>query len=93
MLYQNELNKWYTELKKKINTKTGGREKLYIVNKEFFVSHNKNENFNQKILNSDNEIEENKNFFILNDDIWRKIKKAHPHEKEIEIEGRYENKK
>ena len=93
MLYQNELNQWYKEFKNKINTNTCNSEKLYIMNKEFFVAHNKNANFNQKIMNSLNEIEENKNFFIVNDDIWRKIKKDYLYEKEIKIEGRYENKK
>ena len=93
MLSHNELNQWYTEFKSKLNTRTCNSQNLYIVNNDFFISHNKNENFNQKILNNNNEIEENKNFFIVNDDIWRKIQKYYPHEKEIKIDGRYDNKK
>ena len=92
MLYENEIRKWREQFKLNIKSKNTG-ETLFIVNKELLYSKNKFEKFNSKILNNDNELEEEKDFIIIDKTTWSRIKNNFPSEKEIKIEGRYENKK
>ena len=58
-----------------------------------FSSKNKFGNFNSKIVDNNNEIDEEKIFVIINEHLWSKIKIDFPNEKEIKISGNYENKK
>ena len=92
MLYQNEIRNWCEQFKSNIKSKRTS-ETLYIVNEELLYSKNKFEKYNSKILNNHNELEEEKDFIIIDKTIWSRIKNDFPNEKEIKIDGRYENKK
>ena len=92
MLYQQQFKEWKEEFKSNIKTLNKSAT-LYIVNKELFSSKNKFGNFNSKIVDNNNEIDEEKIFVIINEHLWSKIKIDFPNEKEIKISGNYENKK
>ena len=85
------MNEWIIKFKTNIKTKNG-RDNLFLIIPELLHS-KRSMNLNAKILNNDKEIEEKRQFYIINNDIWQIIKKENPNEKEIKIEGRYDNKK
>ena len=92
MIYREEYNKWREQFKKNIKS-LNTREALYIVNTELFYSNNKSGNFNSKILINNSQLDEDKDFVIINKTLWSKIKKDYPNEKEIKFEGIYQVKK
>ena len=92
MNYDEEYNKWREQFKKNIKS-LNTREALYIVNTELFYSNNKSGNFNSKILINNSQLDEEKDFVIIDKTLWSKIKKDYPNETEIKFEGIYQNKK
>ena len=92
MTYHEEYNKWREQFKKNIKS-LNIREALYIVNTELFYSNNKSGNFNSKILINNSQLDEEKDFVIIDKTLWSKIKKDHPNETEIKFEGIYQDKK
>ena len=91
MLYKEEYKKWREQFKSNIKS-LNTRETLYIVNIELFYSNNKSGNFNSRIL-CNNQLDEEKDFVIIDKTLWSKIKKDYLNEEEIKFEGIYENKK
>ena len=92
MLNLNQIHEWHKKFISKIKTENK-QETLYLINQEIFVSSNHLGNLNSKILDSQNIIDKENNFVIINEEIWKMIKKTFPNEKEIKIEGRYEYQK
>ena len=92
MTYHEEYNKWREQFKKNIKS-LNIREALYIVNTELFYSNNKSGNFNSKILINNSQLDEEKDFVIIDKTLWSKIKKDYPNETEIKFEGIYQVKK
>ena len=92
MFYHDEYKRWREQFKLNIKSKNTS-ETLYIVNKELFSSNNKKGNINSKILRDNSQLDEEKDFVIIDKTFWSKIKKDYPNEKEIKIDGRYDNKK
>ena len=92
MLNLNQIHEWHKKFISKIKTENK-QETLYLINQEIFVSSNHLGNLNSKILDSQNIIDKENNFVIINEEIWKMIKKTFPYEKEIKIEGRYDNQK
>ena len=92
MFYHDEYKRWREQFKLNIKSKNTS-ETLYIVNKELFSSNNKNGNINSKILINNSQLDEEKDFVIIDKTFWSKIKRYYPNEKEIKIDGRYDNKK
>ena len=92
MLNLNQIHEWNKKFISKIKTENK-QETLYLINQEIFVSSNHLGNLNSKILDSQNIIDKENNFVIINEEIWKMIKKTFPYEKEIKIEGRYDNQK
>ena len=92
MLNLNQIHEWHKKFISKIKTENK-QETLYLINQEIFVSSNHLGNLNSKILDSQNIIDKENNFVIINEEIWKMIKKKFPNEKEIKIEGRYEYQK
>ena len=92
MLKWNQIYEWNKKFISKIKTENK-QETLYLINQEIFVSSNHLGNLNSKILDSQNIIDKENNFVIINEEIWKMIKKTFPYEKEIKIEGRYDNQK
>ena len=92
MLKWNQIYEWNKKFISKIKTENK-QETLYLINQEIFVSSNHLGNLNSKILDSQNIIDKENNFVIINEEIWKMIKKTFPNEKEIKIEGRYEYQK
>jgi len=92
MLNLNQIHEWHKKFMSKIKTENK-QETLYLINQEIFVSSNHLGNLNSKILDSQNIIDKENNFVIINEEIWKMIKKSFPNEKEIKIEGRYDNQK
>ena len=92
MLNLNQIHEWNKKFISKIKTENK-QETLYLINQEIFVSSNHLGNLNSKILDSQNIIDKENNFVIINEEIWKMIKKSFPNEKEIKIEGRYEYQK
>ena len=92
MLNLNQIHEWHKKFISKIKTENK-QETLYLINQEIFVSSNHLGNLNSKILDSQNIIDKENNFVIINEEIWKMIKKSFPNEKEIKIEGRYDNQK
>ena len=92
MLNLNQIHEWHKKFISKIKTENK-QETLYLINQEIFVSSNHLGNLNSKILDSQNIIDKENNFVIINEEIWKMIKKSFPNEKEIKIEGRYDYQK
>ena len=92
MLNLNQIHEWNKKFISKIKTENK-QETLYLINQEIFVSSNHLGNLNSKILDSQNIIDKENNFVIINEEIWKMIKKTFPNEKEIKIEGGYDNQK
>ena len=92
MLNLNQIHEWHKKFISKIKTENK-QETLYLINQEIFVSSNHLGNLNSKILDSQNIIDKENNFVIINEEIWKMIKKTFPNEKEIKIEGGYDNQK
>ena len=92
MLNLNQIHEWHKKFISKIKTENK-QETLYLINQEIFVSSNHLGNLNSKILDSQNIIDKENNFVIINEEIWKMIKKTFPNEKELKIEGRYEYQK
>jgi ubiquitin carboxyl-terminal hydrolase 8 len=92
MLNLNQIHEWNKKFISKIKTENK-QETLYLINQEIFVSSNHLGNLNSKILDRQNIIDKENNFVIINEEIWKMIKKSFPNEKEIKIEGRYDNQK
>ena len=92
MLNLYQIHEWHKKFISKIKTENK-QETLYLINQEIFVSSNHLGNLNSKILDSQNIIDKENNFVIINEEIWKMIKKTFPNEKEIKIEGRYEYQK
>ena len=92
MLNLNQIHEWNKKFISKIKTENK-QETLYLINQEIFVSSNHSGNLNSKILDSRNIIDKENNFAIINEEIWKMIKKIFPNENEIKIEGRYDNQK
>ena len=92
MLYRDELKQWLEQFKSNIKSKNT-RETLYIINKELIYSKNKFENFNSKILIDNSQLEEEKDFIIIDKTLWTTIKNDYPNEKEIKFEGIFVKKK
>ena len=92
MLNKNKLDDWYKRFQTKIKS-DNKKELLYIINKDFFNPSSIKQNLNAKILNRSKVIEEENNFYIVNNDIWQMIKKSFPNEEEIIADGNYDNKK
>ena len=92
MTYHEEYNKWREQFKKNIKS-LNTREALYIVNTELFYSNNKSGNFNSKILINNSQLDEEKDFVIIDKTLWSKIKKDYPNETEIKFGGIYQVKK
>ena len=92
MLNLNQIHVWNKKFISKIKTENK-QETLYLINQEIFVSSNHLGNLNSKILDSQNIIDKENNFVIINEEIWKMIKKTFPNEKEIKIEGGYDNQK
>jgi len=92
MLNLNQIHEWHKKFMSKIKTENK-QETLYLINQEIFVSSNHLGNLNSKIFDSQNIIDKENNFVIINEEIWKMIKKSFPNEKEIKIEGRYDNQK
>ena len=89
---KNKINDWNKKFKNNIKN-SNKSEVLFLLNKELLFNGASNQrNLNSRILNPNNQIEEEKDFYIINKEIWQEIKKKYPYEKEICIdEGRYEN--
>ena len=92
MLNLYQIHEWHKKFISKIKTENK-QETLYLINQEIFVSSNHLGNLNSKILDSQNIIDKENNFVIINEEIWKMIKKTFPNEKEIKIEGGYDNQK
>ena len=92
MLNLNQIHEWHKKFISKIKTENK-QETLYLINQEIFVSSNHSGNLKSKILDSKNKIDKENNFVIINEEIWKMIKKTFPNEKEIKIEGGYDNQK
>ena len=88
--YITYLEHWYDSLKLKLYDENYKDYKLdlYVLNKEFFSSKQRNRKFNQYIIKSYREkyiVDEEKEFFILNKNIWNKIRYDFPNEMELKV--------
>ena len=91
--YEGLYNEWLKSFKSKLNSPNYNKTvSLYLLNKEIFELPNRKNNYNnelyQKFLEK-NIINENKNFFLLNQKIWDIIKLDYPNETEVKIDGKY----
>ena len=88
--YKNYLDNWYDSFKLKLYDENYYENSLsfYILSKKFFISPQRNKKYNQSIINSYNGkyiVDEEKEFYILNEDTWNKIKYDFPYEIELKV--------
>ena len=82
--YKEYLKSNLETFKSKLKSNDSNRNTSYfLVNKEFFSS-NERKNFNKELL-INNIINENKNFYILDEPTWRAIKSDYGEIEEIKI--------
>ena len=83
---KNKINDWNKIFKNNIKN-SNKSEVLFLLKKELLFNGASNQrNLNSRILNANNQIEEEKDFYIINKEIWQEIKKRYPYEKEICID-------
>ena len=96
--YKKYLDDWYDSLKLKLYDEKYKEYSsfFYVLNKEFFTSPQRNKKYNQYIIKSYNGkyiVDEEKEFYILNEDTWKKIKYDFPYEMELKVKGAIEHNK
>ena len=95
--YELPYNEWLKSFKSKLNSPNYDKTvPLYLLNKEIFDSSRSKKNFNSELYiyyyNKLN-INENKNFYLLDKKTFDKIKLDYPEEQEIKIDGLFKNNK
>lgn len=92
--YQEIYNEWMKKFKSNLKSSDYyGTKSFYLLNKEIFgFSGKKNKDIYQKFLNH-YIIDEEKNFFLLDESTWEKIKSDYPNEVEVKINGIFQHNK
>ena len=96
--YKKYLDNWYYSFKSKLydgNYKEY-QSSFYVLNKEFFTAYQRNKKYNQYIIKSYNGkyiVDEEKEFYILNENTWNKIKYDYPYEMELKVKGAIQHNK
>ena len=96
--YKKYLENWYDSLKLKLYDENYNdySSDFYVLNKEFFTSQKRNKKYNQYIIksyNGKNIVDEEKEFYILNEETWNKIKYDFPNEMELKVIGAIDHNK
>ena len=91
--YNNDIDKWHLFLKSNLKENKNQNMELYILNKSFLNVYEKRGQLNKHLLNENNDIDPDKNFYILDKIIWSRIKIDYPSERELKVEGILNNKK
>ena len=89
--YIKYLNDWINSFKRKLSDDDYYKsESLFILNREFFTNPGKKDNYNKSITKNYLDkyiIDEEKYFYILNEETWKKIKLDNPKEIELKVNG------
>jgi len=94
--YWNDINNWISIFKSKLNSTKFECIPFYILNKKFLNFPQIRGNLNEKLLKECNGkliIEPENKFLILDENTWLKIKHDYPTEKELKVNGSFNNKK
>ena len=93
--YGNDINNWISIFKSKLNSTNSEYMEFYILNKNFLELPQIRGNLNENLLKKNNAklIEPENKFLILDKKTWLKIKYDYPREKELKVNGSFNNKK